>query len=572
MKKLLIALFLLIILAANSFAQHLGGAAPYEFQAKYHMLDSSELWSPLFDNKSFTQTPPPAGSVRPVAEWEPAQAVLVTYPGQFGIPYPLIAEMSQDCNVITIVESSTQRTTVRNNYVSYGVDTSHCRYIIAPLDSYWCRDYGPWFVMTNDTAVGILDFKYNRTSRPNDDNVPVVLAGASYLNMPLYGMNMYHTGGNYMCDGYKAAAMTDLVEDENTSLTHAQIDTAFKQYMGITNNYITTDPLGDYIKHIDCWGKFLDVDKILIASVPTSNSQYSDYEAMATYWANQISSYGNNYQVYRVYEPNGQPYTNSLILNNKVFVPFVPNNTTNNNNALAVYQQAMPGYEILGFSSSSWQSTDALHCRTHEIADKGMLYIKHYPLLGQKPVQSLYAINAEIYALSGSNIIADSVYIKYRVFHNSWGVWNKILMTHTMGNSWTASIPQQQSGDTIVYYVHASDLSPRNVMHPLIGQPDPHKFYLYGSSTAVAENGNVKALVFPNPAVDYLFIQMKNASNSAMSVRIFDMVGKEIMTINENNPLDHMIRVDVSKFTAGTYFLKITCGSLSETRKINLIH
>mgnify|MGYP001306960920 CR=1 FL=1 len=570
MKKLIIPLFIIFALCANSFAQHTNSSAPYEFQAKYHMLDSSELYTPLIPGKAFTATPPPTGTVRPIAEWEPMQAVLVSYPGNFGIPYSLIAEMSQDCNVITIVESTQDRTTVRNNYVSNGVDTSHCSFKIAPLQTYWTRDYGPWFIMTNNNTIAIVDFPYNR-NRPEDDTIPRVMA--NYLTMPLYGMNVVHTGGNYMCDGMGVAAMTNLVEDENSSLTHAQIDTAFKQYMGITKNYITADPLAAYIQHIDCWGKFLDVDKILIASVPTSNTHYNDYEAMAAYWASQASSYGNNYKVYRVYEPNGQPYTNSLILNNKVFVPTKGSTSlTYDNNALAIYQYAMPGYEIHGITYNSWQSTDALHCRTHEIADKGMLYIRHYPLLGQKPIQSFYAINTEIYALSGSNIIADSVYVKYRVFHGSWGTWTKINMTNTSGNNWTANIPQQQGGDTIVYYIHASDQSPRSVSHPLIGQPDPHKFYLNGTTTIIEESKQIQAIVFPNPAVNKLFIQMKNNDDNPVIVKIFDLIGKEILSFSENSLTDRMLITDVSTLPAGPYFVKISSGNYSETRKIMVMH
>jgi len=570
MRKVVHLIVVILILSLNSRAQNI--TAPYEFQAKYHMLDSSELYAPKISGKAFTATSPPTGTIRAIAEWEPAQAVLVSYPGNFGIPYSLIAEMSENCNVITIVETSGQQSTVNTNYTNNGVNLSNCSFKIASLDSYWTRDYGPWFIMNNNSNIAIIDFPYNRPSRPNDDNIAVFLAGASHLNMPWYGMNILHTGGNYMCDGMGVAAMTDLVEEENNSLTHAQIDTAFKQYMGITRNYMTNDPLGDYIQHIDCWGKFLDVDKVLIASVPTSNSHYSDYEAMATFWANEISSYGNHYQVFRVYEPSGQPYTNSLILNKKVFIPIYTNwNTTNNNNALAVYQLAMPGYEIIGINYSGWVSTDALHCRTHEIADKGMLYIKHLPLLGEKPIQA-HSINTEIYALSGSSIIADSVYVKYRVYHGSWGAWTKINMTNSSGNSWTASIPQQQGGDTIVYYIHASDQSPRNETHPLIGQPDPHKFYLTGTTTVIEEKEPVKAIVFPNPAVDYLFIQIKNSENASVLVKIFDMVGKEIMSANEINLNERMLKFNISTLPAGPYFVNISTEKYSETRKIMVMH
>ena len=47
-------------------------------------------------------------------------------------------------------------------------------------------------------------------------------------------------------------------------------------------------------------------------------------------------------------------------------------NSSWDDEALAVYQEALPDYEILGFTSSggsSWQSTDALHCRVKGIPD-----------------------------------------------------------------------------------------------------------------------------------------------------------------------------------------------------------
>lgn len=564
MKKQILTFVILFIYFAVSTAQNV--STTREFQSKYHMLDSAELYVPRIAGKSFTPTAPPVGLIKAIAEWEPMQSVLVSYNGGFGIPYTLIAEMSQDINVITIVESANQQTTVTNNYNNNGVNLSNCSFIIASLDSYWTRDYGPWFIMVNNSEIAVIDFPYNRPSRPNDDNVPIVMA--SYMGVDLYGMNVMHTGGNYMCDGMGIAAMTDLVLDENTSLTSNQIDTLYKQYMGVTNNYITTDPLGEYIKHIDCWSKFLDVDKILIGKVPVSNSQYNEYEAMAAYWASQTSSYGNPFQVYRVNEPNGEPYTNSLILNNKVFIPFVPGSTSQNNAALAVYQQAMPGYEFYGISYNSWASTDALHCRTHEIADKNMLYVHHLPYWGPQPIQSQYNVSADIFALSGSAVVTDSVWLKYRV---NLGAWNQVSMTNTSGNQWSGSIPQQFAGDTIQYFIHASDLSPRSVTHPLIGSYDPHKFYVT-SIVSVNDRKIEQAILFPNPANDYIFIQIKDCTSPMVNIKLINAMGAEILSFDEQNACDHMIKINTADVAQGSYFINITSGGQNLVKKVMIMH
>ncbi|OQA00002.1 MAG: Peptidylarginine deiminase precursor [Bacteroidetes bacterium ADurb.Bin408] len=566
MKKSLLLLVSVLFISLSGQSQSLNVSS--EFQSKYHMLDSAELYVPRIAGKSFTPTAPPTGTIRAIAEWEPMQAVLVSYNAGFGIPYTLIAEMSQNTKLITIVESSSQQSTVTNNYNNNGVNMANCIFIIAPLDSYWSRDYGPWFIMVNNSEIAIIDFPYNRPSRINDDNVPIVMA--NYMNVNWYGMNVMHTGGNYMCDGMGIAAMTNLVEDENTSLSHAQIDTLFKQYMGITRNYITTDPLGDYIKHIDCWGKFLDVDKILIAQVPVSNAQYSEYEAMAAFWANETSSYGNPYEVYRVSEPNGQPYTNSLILNNKVLIPFT-SNTTQNNAALAVYQQAMPGYNCIGFigaTSTPWQSTDALHCRAHEIADKNMLYVQHLPYWGPQPILSQYTVSANIYALSGTTILPDSVWLKYKVNNSSW---TQVMMTHISGNQWSGAIPQQTAGDTIRYFIHASDQSPRSVTHPIIGQSDPHKFYITGV-VPVEEKKMKEALVFPNPANDYIFVQMRDCNAPDANIKLMNAFGKEVLSIDKTDCCNKMIKIYTKDLAPGTYFISITSGNENLLKKVLVMH
>ena len=89
-------------------------------------------------------------------------------------------------------------------------------------------------------------------------------------------------------------------------------------------------------------------------------------EEVASYFASTITNEGLPWEVYRVYTPSDQPYTNSLILNNKVFVPIM--NSSWDDDAIAVYEEALPNHEILGFTGY-WQSTDALHCRVKGIPD-----------------------------------------------------------------------------------------------------------------------------------------------------------------------------------------------------------
>ena len=222
----------------------------------------------------FKGTTPPEAPVRSVAEFERQQGVLIRYP--LGISYALIADLSLHTKVYTLVTNSDYNT-ARNNYTSYGVNMSNCEWIIVSgTDSYWTRDYGPWYVAVGDDEIAIVDFPYNRP-RPYDNLVPGVMA--NHQNIPLYAMDVVHTGGNYMSTGQGAAASSNLVYEENNN-NQNWVNQQMLSYLGIENYHVTIDPLGG-IKHIDCWGKFLDVDKVLIAQVPSSDADYDEHEQVA---------------------------------------------------------------------------------------------------------------------------------------------------------------------------------------------------------------------------------------------------------------------------------------------------
>ena len=463
-KNILFVSLLVVITVQLTFAQN--QKPDYK---KLHYLSEEEMNSKVDLSKSFTPTDPPVGVIRNVAEFDQMQGVLVRYP--FGVPVELIREMAENTPVTTIVENSSQQQTVINTYTNNNVNLDNCSFLIAPSDSYWVRDYGPWFVFDGNKNPGIVDFPYNRP-RPNDNNIPAKVA--QQLGIDLYGMNLISTGGNYMCDGMGMAASTDLVWDENPSLNHTQISDFVNDYLGNSPYMVTEDPLGEYIKHIDCWGKFLSPGKVIIGQVPLTDSRYQDYEDIANYFATTTSSWGYPYEVVRVFTPGNYPYTpysNSLILNKKVFVPITGSQW--DDEALAVYEAAMPGYEIIGVMYDGWENTDALHCRTKGIADVGMLYIKHVPIHGNVNYSDHFNITAEVIAYNGGTVYQDSVFVYYRT---NGGDYDHTVMQYTAGDSYSGIIEGVEPGDLVEYYLFAADESGRRSFSPYIGEPDPFDF------------------------------------------------------------------------------------------------
>src|SRR5574344_419091 len=160
---------------------------------RLHYLSEEEMSNPE-RGVNFVETDPPTGEVRFVGEFEPMQSVMIRYP--LGIPVSLVAQLAQNCQVITVVTSSQQNSAMAT-YQNGGVNMNNCVFVNAPTDSYWIRDYGPWYIFEG-TSPAIVDNVYNRP-RPYDDEIPSYFA--TYWNIPMYGMNLQHTGGNMMEDG-----------------------------------------------------------------------------------------------------------------------------------------------------------------------------------------------------------------------------------------------------------------------------------------------------------------------------------------------------------------------------------
>ena len=157
------------------------------------------------------------------------------------------------------------------------------------------------------------------------------------------------------------------------------------------------NPNQESIQHIDCIAKLVNPETIIIKQVPESSPEYECMEEFANSFFELNTFYGRPFKIHRIFCPEisggyweNNPvaaYTNSLILNDKVFVPIM--NSSWDDEALEAYELAMPGYEVLGFTGS-WESTDALHCRTKGIPDLQMLQIFHNPIDNQTDSQNSF--------------------------------------------------------------------------------------------------------------------------------------------------------------------------------------
>jgi plastocyanin len=97
---------------------------------------------------------------------------------------------------------------------------------------------------------------------------------------------------------------------------------------------------------------------------------------------------------------------------------------------------------------------------------------------------------------------------------------------------------------------------------------DPHyasgmtgKIFVEGTATGnnsdipetITEN---QILIYPNPATDYLTIDLQSGNEKFQSIRILNLVGKELLSVNNPSGKSYQ-QINVSQFNPGLYLIQI---------------
>jgi agmatine/peptidylarginine deiminase len=582
--------FLILIIAAVSLAQPLPGL---EQEALEWDVDGLEPLVPrqetaaerafvrqhpeLFEQRDGRSDPPPVGPVRNCAEWEPCQGVLVRYP--LGLPYNLLRDIDDDATIYVVVSSSLQ-SSAQSNLAANGVDMGQVEWVVRNNDTIWTRDYGPWFVFDGTGQIGIVDHTYNRPWRVNDNLIPVYVA--QQLGIPSYSHDMWHTGGNYMTDGAHISASTQLVYNEAQSengMSPAAVDQLMNDYYGIETYQVLPYIESGGIHHIDTWAKFLDEGTVLVKDVWSSHWTYDTLNQRATLLASLEASTGRNYDVHRVYcynigSSSPASYTNSLILNDNIYVPTF-GNSTYDEQALEVYREAAPGYTVRGYYYGGFISDDALHCRTKGIMDVAMLRVGHVPVAPEQPLEPIL-ISAEIIAHSGEAITEARV-----VYRHGGGEWQDALLTPVGAEGLhEATIPAPASGTNCEYYVTASDASGRTEGYPRVAPARTITFSHGEDVTAVGELPVAATLNanYPNPFNPSTTFSFALHHRGHAELVVLDARGRHVRTLLDRECDGGVTEVvwdgtdDRGRSVpSGTYLYQLRAAGLQYTKPATLV-
>ena len=482
-----------------------------------------------------TATNPPDFPVRTMAEWEEIKAITLSWQGYTGILTEIVREAVEEVEVIIFTSNSSS---VENTLINAGVNTEQVTYINQSTNSIWIRDYGQHSVYANDVEDQVLiDWIYNRP-RPLDDESPQLIA--DYYDYDMYVTNsgdnqLVNTGGNFMSDGMGNAFASNLILEENDGWgpyssvnypnhSEAEIDDIMNQFMGI-DQYIKMETLPyDGIHHIDMHMKLLNEETLLIAEYPDGVADGPQIEENIQYILDNFTTpYGNPYKIIRIPSPpstsgaypnNGgsyRTYTNSVFINSKVLVPFY--RTEYDTIAQRIYEEALPGYEIIGIDCDNYgnniiSASGAIHCITKAVGIDDPLLINHAPMRSMNYVPN---IHFEASAKHRSGI--ESMELFYKI---AGGDYTSILMNNVLGNNYAIDVYGIPPNTEIEYYFKATASSGKVINRPIVAPSGGFKFTLdlaYPSSQSIELPYGwslISSYLDPNQSVDQLFASIED--------------------------------------------------------------
>jgi agmatine/peptidylarginine deiminase len=533
---------------------------------------------------------PPPGPVRTMAEWEELSAIQITWTAQLPILRQIVDYAQEECIVYIICSDSNS---VKSYLTTFNIPLYNIKYLVTGFNSIWCRDYGPWTVYSGvvDT-LRIVDWIYNRPSRPLDNISPVFVA--NYMGVPIHQTinapnDLVNTGGNFMADGHGTGFASKLILTENQSgnpygvsaKTESQINGIMNSYMGI-NRYIKMETLPyDQIHHIDMHMKLLDEETLMVGQYPAGIADGPQIEANLQYVLNNFQTcFGKPYKVVRIpmpphngnYPPTGnyRTYTNSVFINKTVIVPTYEfrYDTT----ALRIYREALPGYNIVGIDCNAIiPSLGAIHCITKEIGVSAPVFISHSSLRNTNNTTQPYEVKAYIKTKSG--VAAARMYWSTDTANG----FNQVNMTN-IADTFRANIPAQQLGTKVYYYIWANSNSGRTVTKPL-PSPSGNIQFMVTNTVGITQTGNntPKRFTlyqnFPNPFNPVTKIKFDIPKQDNVSLKIYDITGREVLAVinAQMNAGSYSYEWDASKYSSGIYFYKLETKDFTAVKKMILI-
>ncbi|WP_111640813.1 agmatine deiminase family protein [Marinimicrobium alkaliphilum] len=352
---------------------------------------------------------PPATAETPAqrlpAEWEPQDAVLLTWPHAGTdwdwllddvLPlYEALVTVIVDYADVILAVPEGEEDAIRARLEAMTVPMESVHLYPVPSNDTWARDHGPLTVLTPD-GPRLLDFGFNgwggKFAAELDNRITGELSDrGAFPGAERAEQDWVLEGGSIEVDGQGTLLTTEvclLNPNRNPGLSREAIEARLKAAFGVRKvNWLRHGHLegDDTDSHIDTLARLCPGNVIAYVQCDDpDDSHYAELSAMEEELKAMTNADGEPYTLVPLpwpgvhlseREDGGRlpaTYANFLIINGAVLVPLY--DCPSDDDALEQVSQAFPGYEILGIPCATLiEQGGSLHCSTMQIPE-GVLY------------------------------------------------------------------------------------------------------------------------------------------------------------------------------------------------------
>ncbi len=330
------------------------------------------------------------------AEWEPVEAVIVSWPDS-SMDWDYIISDVTECYVelvrklaarvnVVVVCQDPEATAAHLSMVN----SERLTILPVSLNDTWVRDYGAITVIDSGEALP-LDFQFNAWGlkfAANHDNC-VTRAMAAYgifRREPENNLDFVLEGGSIESDGEGTILTTAhclLSPNRNATMTQAQIEEELRKRLGAERIlWLTTGALAgdDTDSHVDTLARLLPPGDVIAYTgcADPADEHYAELRAMREELSRLRTKAGMPYHLVELPLPDPMEgvtdghrlpatYANFLIVNDAVFLP-VYRQPLKDKLAMDILASALPEHEIIPVDCRALvQQHGSLHCATMQL-------------------------------------------------------------------------------------------------------------------------------------------------------------------------------------------------------------
>lgn len=338
-----------------------------------------------------------ASEVRWPAEWEPQEAVWLSWPLSPESWPGRLAELQERFGELAAVISRYVRLRINAARESHaavyktiqrrGGEMAGVELFDHPTNDVWCRDHGGIFVTHRDGGLAITDWKYNAWGGKFppwdlDDAVPSAMARS--LGLPSRSSPLVLEGGAIEGNGQGLLLTTEAVllnPNRNPGWSRESVEAELYRLLGAERVFWLAQGIegDDTDGHVDDFCRFFAPNRLLLAVEPRREDPNQAILAENRERLQDLRTVdGACCEIVELPMPERltasdwrlerlpASYANFLITNGAVIVP-VFGQAANDDRALGILRDCFPGREIVGVNACDFvYEGGAIHCLTQQ--------------------------------------------------------------------------------------------------------------------------------------------------------------------------------------------------------------